>query len=59
VGNGRGNLVFRYKDEKGQWYKMLEHLSFTAVYVIDKNKVKMMAWQSNRPTTDTTEKIEE
>jgi glyoxylase-like metal-dependent hydrolase (beta-lactamase superfamily II) len=58
VVNGRGDLVFRYKDEKGQWFKMLEHLSYTAVYVIDKNKVKMMAWQSNRPTTDTTEKIE-
>lgn len=57
VVNGTGNLVFRYKDEKGEWFKMLEHLSFTAVYVLDKNKVKMVAWQSNRPTTDYTEKV--
>lgn len=59
VVNGRGDLVFRYKDEKGEWYKMLEHLSFTAVYVVDKNKVKMVAWQSNRPTTDQTVKVAE
>ena len=59
VVNGRGDLVFRYKDEKGEWYKMLEHLSFTAVYVVDKNKVKMVAWQSNRPTTDVMVKINE
>jgi hypothetical protein len=38
---------------------MLEHLSFTAVYVVDKKKVKMVAWQSNRPTTDQTMKVAE
>lgn len=59
VVNGRGDLVFRYKDEKGEWYKMLEHLSFTAVYVLDKNKVRMVSWQSNRPTTDQTVKVAE
>jgi hypothetical protein len=59
VVNGRGDLVFRYKDAKGEWYKMLEHLSFTAVYVLDKNKVRMVAWQSNRPTTDQTVKVTE
>ena len=57
VVNGKGNLVFRYRDEKGEWFKMLEHLSFTAVYVMDNNKVKMVAWQSNRPITDTTVKV--
>lgn len=57
VVNGRGDLVFRYKDEKGNWYKMLEHLSYTAVYVMDKNDIRMVAWQSNRPTTDKTEKV--
>ncbi len=59
VVNGRGDLVFRYKDEKGEWYKMLEHLSFTAVYVLVKNKVRMVSWQSNRPTTDQTMKVAE
>lgn len=59
VVNGRGDLVFRYRDEKGEWYKMLEHLSFTAVYVVDKNTVRMVAWQSNRPTTDQTVKVTE
>ncbi len=57
VVNGRGDLVFRYKDEKNNWYKMLEHLSYTAVYVTDKNGIRMVAWQSNRPTTDNTEKV--
>lgn len=56
VVNGRGDLVFRYK-EKDNWYKMLEHLSYTAVYVKDKNSIRMVAWQSNRPTTDSTEKV--
>jgi ketosteroid isomerase-like protein len=56
VVNGTGDLVFRYKDE-GEWYKMLEHLSFTAVYVLDKDKVKMVSWQSNRPTSDSTVKV--
>jgi Domain of unknown function (DUF4440) len=59
VVNGRGILVFRYKDENGLWYRMLEHLSFTAVYIVDKSKVKMVAWHSNRPTTDQTEKVTE
>lgn len=59
VVNGRGDLVFRYKNEKGEWYKMLEHLSFTAIYVVNGNKVKMVAWQSNRPTTDVTVKVSE
>ena len=59
VVNGRGDLVFRYKDEKGEWYKMLEHLSFTAVYVVKGAKTTMVAWQSNRPTTDITVKISE
>ena len=57
--NGTGNLVFRYKDKKGEWYKMLEHLSYTAVYVIDKDQVKMVGWQSNRPTTDQVIKVKE
>ncbi|MEI9909100.1 MAG: nuclear transport factor 2 family protein [Bacteroidota bacterium] len=57
VVNGKGDLVFRYRDEKGEWFKMLEHLSFTAVYVMDNNKVKMVAWQSNRPITDTIVKV--
>lgn len=57
VVNGKGDLVFRYKDEKGNWYKMLEHLSYTAVYVMEKNNIRMVAWQSNRPTTDKTEKV--
>lgn len=57
VVNGTGDLVFRYKDDKGEWYKMLEHLSFTAVYVMDKNRIKMVSWQSNRPTTDSTAKV--
>lgn len=55
--NGKGNLVFRYKDEKGEWYKMLEHLSYTAVYVIDQGQVKMVGWQSNRPITDQVVKV--
>jgi len=59
VVNGRGDLVFRYKDEKGDWYKMLEHLSFTTVYVVDKKKVRMVAWQSNRPASDQTLKVTE
>jgi hypothetical protein len=59
VVNGTGDLLFRYKDEKGQWNKMLEHLSFTAVYIVDKNKIRMVAWQSNRPTTDHTVKVTE
>lgn len=57
VVNGTGDLVFRYKDDKGEWYKMLEHLSFTAVYVLDKERVKMVSWQSNRPTSDSTVKV--
>lgn len=56
VVNGTGDLVFRYKYE-GEWYKMLEHLSFTAVYVLDKDRVKMVSWQSNRPTSDSTVKV--
>ena len=59
VVNGTGNLVFRYKDEKGEWYKMLEHLSYTAVYVVDNNRVKMVGWQSNRPTSDQVVKVSE
>lgn len=59
VVNGKGDLVFRYRDEKGEWFKMLEHLSFTAVYVMVNDKVKMVAWQSNRPTTDTIVKVTE
>lgn len=55
--NGKSSLVFRYKDEKGQWFKMLEHLTYTTVYNMDKNTVKMVAWQSNRPTTDITVKL--
>ena len=55
--NGRGDLVFRYKDGKGNWNKMLEHLSYTAVYIMDKGSIKMVAWQSNRPKTDYTEQI--
>ena len=57
--NGIGNFVFRYKDEIGEWYKMLEHLSYTAVYVIDKDQVKMVGWQSNRPITDRVVKVTE
>ena len=38
---------------------MLEHLSFTAVYVKDKNQVKTVGWQSNRPTTDQVVKVTE
>lgn len=57
VVNGTGDLVFRYKDDKGEWYKMLEHLSFTAVYLLDNDKVKMVSWQSNRPTSDSTSKV--
>lgn len=59
VVNGKGDLVFRYRDEKGEWFKMLEHLSFTSVYVMDNNKVKMVAWQSNRSITDRTVKVTE
>ncbi|MCG7855871.1 nuclear transport factor 2 family protein [Flavihumibacter sediminis] len=57
VVNGKGDLIFRYRDEKGDWFRMLEHLSFTAVYVMENKKVKMVAWQSNRPLTDRVEKI--
>ena len=55
--NGKSSLVFRYKDETGQWFKMLEHLTYTTVYNITKNTVKMVSWQSNRPTTDITIKL--
>lgn len=55
--NGNSDLVFRYKDQNGQWFKMLEHLSYTAVYVMDKNRISMVAWQSNRPTSDSTVKV--
>ncbi len=59
VVNGKSSLVFRYKDENDQWFKMLEHLSYTTVYVINKNTVKMVAWQSNRLPTDVTIKVPE
>jgi len=55
--NGNSDLVFRYKDGNGAWFKMLEHLSYTAVYVIEMNKIKMVAWQSNRPTSDSIIKV--
>jgi hypothetical protein len=58
VVNGKSSLVFRYKDEKGQWFKMLEHLTYTTVYNINKNIVKMVSWQSNRPNTDITVKLD-
>lgn len=52
VVNGNVDLVFRYKDETGSWFKMLEHLSFTSVYLVDVDRVIMVSWQSTRPTTD-------
>ncbi|WP_394996608.1 nuclear transport factor 2 family protein [Emticicia sp.] len=55
--NGKSSLVFRYKDENGQWFKMLEHLTYTTVYNINSNTVKMVSWQSNRPNTDITVKL--
>jgi hypothetical protein len=58
VVNGKSSLVFRYKDEKGHWFKMLEHLTYTTVYNINKNIVKMVSWQSNRPNTDITVKLD-
>jgi|GEM_PF-156571 len=57
VVNGNVDLVFRYKDENNDWIRMLEHLTFTAVYTMDKKKPKMVAWQSNRPTTDFIENL--
>lgn len=57
VVNGNVDLVFRYKDENNDWFRMLEHLTFTAVYVIDKKNIRMISWQSNRPTTDILEKV--
>ncbi len=56
VVNGKSNLIFRYK-YNGDWFRMLEHLSYTAVYSMDKNEIKMVAWQSNRAHTDSTEKL--
>lgn len=55
--NGNVDLVFRYKDENSDWFRMLEHLTFTAVYTLDKIP-KMVAWQSNRPVTDILEKVD-
>lgn len=57
VVNGNVDLVFRYKDENNIWFRMLEHLTFTAVYTIDKKSIRMISWQSNRPTTDVLEKV--
>ena len=54
---GNVDLVFRYKDENSDWFRMLEHLTFTAVYTLDKIP-KMVAWQSNRPVTDILEKVD-
>ena len=56
VVNGKSNLIFRYK-YNGEWFRMLEHLSYTAVYAMNKNGIKMVAWQSNRAHTDSTEKV--
>lgn len=45
--NGRSNLTVRVKMENGEFYKVLEKLTYTAVYVLDKSsKIKMVAWQS-------------
>ncbi len=52
VVNGNLDLLFRYKDETGAWFKMLEHLSFTSVFLVDNKSTKMISWQSTRPTTD-------
>lgn len=54
--NGNVDLVFRYKDENNDWFRMLEHLTFTAVYTLEKIP-KMVAWQANRPVTDVLEKV--
>lgn len=55
--NGNVDLVFRYKDENRGWLRMLEHLTFTAVYDMNSKRLQMVAWQSNRPPTDTIEII--
>lgn len=54
--NGKSNLTFRYK-ENGEWFKMHEKLSYTAVYVLNKSSIRMVSWQSNRPKTDLSEKV--
>jgi hypothetical protein len=59
VVTGNVDLAFRYKDESNGWFRMLEHLTFTAVYAMNKKSARMVAWQSNRPTTDTIEKVKD
>jgi hypothetical protein len=45
--NGRSNLTFRFKMDNGEFFKGLEKLTYTAVYVRDKSsRIKMVAWQS-------------
>jgi hypothetical protein len=58
VVNGKVDLAFRYKDENGDWFRMLEHLTFTTVYTKSAKDIKMTAWQSTRSTTDILEKTD-
>lgn len=57
IANDNVDLIFRYKDKNNDWFRMLEHLTFTSAYIKDKKSIKMIAWQSTRPTTDYAVKV--
>jgi hypothetical protein len=45
--NGRSNLTLRFKKDNGEFFKGIEKLTYTAVYVLDESsRIKMVAWQS-------------
>jgi hypothetical protein len=50
--NGRADLIYRFKNKDGKTVKKLEHLTYTAVYVMDNESIQMVAWQSTRPAAD-------
>lgn len=43
--NERSNLAYRFKMEDGEYLKLTERLTYTAVYLFD-DSIKMIAWQS-------------
>ncbi len=46
VVNGTADLTYRFKSKDGTMPKNLVHLTYTAVYVMDKQSIRMVAWQA-------------
>jgi len=46
VVNGTADVIYRHKNKDGTMAKNLVNLTYTAVYVMDKQSTRMVAWQA-------------